>query len=265
MALALLKLGGAVITDKRASPPKARLDVLQRLAQEIHDHWDGSPLIIVHGAGCFGHIPAKQYDLTAAQWHEKKRLGTVIIREYMHELNGLVVHSLVQAKLPAMAFQPGAAAAMDQKKLQHFNLDILQHWLHHGIIPVLYGDVAVDASTGIDILSGDQIIAYLANALKPELVILGTDVDGVFDCDPKQHANARMIAKITSHNLHEVLQGLGGSQYVDVTGGMAQKVQELMGIAQTGVPIQIINATVPDRLGLSLGRENVVGTWIQSC
>ncbi|MFN8459248.1 MAG: hypothetical protein U0401_32125 [Anaerolineae bacterium] len=54
--LVLLKLGGSVITDK-TKPFTARMDVIERLAQEINhaltDRGGDLQLIIGHGAGSF--------------------------------------------------------------------------------------------------------------------------------------------------------------------------------------------------------------------
>ncbi len=259
----LIKLGGSVITDKKQSPPKAKKEEIQRLAREISlSRQEDMQLLIVHGAGCFGHIPAHQYRLTADNWHDEKRIGSVIIRQYMNELNTIVVSNLVEAGLAAIAFQPSAAAVLDQKKLQLFPVQILSMWMSYEIVPVLYGDVALDKQTGIDILSGDQIISYLTRFLKPDLVILGTDVDGVFSADPKQNPQAALISEINRENIDQVIQGLQGSQYVDVTGGMAQKVMELMSLAQDGCKIQIINATINGRLKQALSGNPCPGTWI---
>lgn len=264
MSKVLIKLGGAVITQKHQSPPQARQDVIARLALEIASGWkEEMQLAIVHGAGCFGHIPAHQYKMTASQEHPDKAKGAVIIRQYMHELNGLVMAELVKATLPAMPFQPSAAAVMNNKKLELFSIPILKCWMDRGLIPVLYGDVAVDRHTGIDILSGDQIIAFLARFLQPDLVILGTDVDGVFTADPKQNPQAMLIPEINHQNLNQVLQGLGGSQYIDVTGGMAQKIAELLSLTDLGMAIQIVNAQIPGRLQAALQQQLCPCTWIR--
>ena len=40
------------------------------------------------------------------------------------------------------------------------------------------------------VLSGDQIVKYLAENLKPEKVVLGSDVDGIYNKDPKKYPDA---------------------------------------------------------------------------
>ena len=58
-----LKLGGSLITDK-SQPYTARLEVIDRLAQEILQARQENPgllLLLGHGSGSFGHTPAHQY------------------------------------------------------------------------------------------------------------------------------------------------------------------------------------------------------------
>ena len=60
--ITFLKLGGSLITDK-SSAHTARIDVIRRIGLEILDAWSENkgPLLIGHGSGSFGHIPAKKY------------------------------------------------------------------------------------------------------------------------------------------------------------------------------------------------------------
>ena len=75
MNLIFLKLGGSLITDK-SNAHTARPDVLRRLAAEILTALDAQPdlrLVIGHGSGSFGHIPAHRYHTrvgvrTASEW-----------------------------------------------------------------------------------------------------------------------------------------------------------------------------------------------------
>lgn len=53
----IVKLGGSVITDK-AEYRRFRADTVARLASEIAS--SGERVIVVHGAGSFGHILAKE-------------------------------------------------------------------------------------------------------------------------------------------------------------------------------------------------------------
>ena len=56
----ILKLGGSVITRKDSSTPTLDSSNLTRIAREISNS-SYHKLIVVHGAGSFGHPYAKEY------------------------------------------------------------------------------------------------------------------------------------------------------------------------------------------------------------
>lgn len=60
--LIILKLGGSAITAKDESRPEVNAANLERLAGEIAEARKEADLsmFIVHGAGPFGHVPAKR-------------------------------------------------------------------------------------------------------------------------------------------------------------------------------------------------------------
>ena len=56
----VLKIGGSILTDKTFDMT-ARPAAIQAVAEEIAAYPED--LVLVHGAGSFGHIPAKKYGL----------------------------------------------------------------------------------------------------------------------------------------------------------------------------------------------------------
>jgi isopentenyl phosphate kinase len=109
------------------------------------------------------------------------------------------------------------------------------------------------------VLSGDQIINYLALHLKASRVILGTDVDGIYNRNPKNHPQAKLIPLFRSK---DDLQYPGESNTKDVTGGMGGKLNELLELAEQGIGSEIINADHEGRLEQALKGEMVTGTRI---
>jgi len=62
--LMVLKIGGSVLTDKKSRTPELREEKLMELGRSLRTLWP-KPLIIVHGAGAYGHPLAREYDLNA--------------------------------------------------------------------------------------------------------------------------------------------------------------------------------------------------------
>ncbi len=265
----LLKLGGSLLTDK-AKPFSIRSAVLQRVASEISCAKE--PLVIVHGGGSFGHPLAKKYGLQEGLKDEKQLRGVALTREAMGKLNQLAVEALIKKGVNAVSLQTSAVAVCEDKRIKNFRTEALKKFLALGFVPVLYGDVVCDQKLGFCILSGDQIILHLAQELKPEKIILASDVDGVFEQDPKKFRNARLIEEINENNYDEVLDKIrtvgstkGGIGIVgsDVTGSIKGKLIELLRLASLGYESQIINALVPRRLKKALLGLEVKGTKIR--
>ena len=131
-----------------------------------------------------------------------------------------------------------------------------------GFVPVLYGDVVLDMEDKIKmaVLSGDQIIKYLAENLEPEKVVLGSDVDGIYNKDPKKYSDAYLLKVVTSHN---DLESADSTQTVDVTGGMGGKLNELLELAKIGIESEIINASHDNNIKRALMGEKGIGTLIR--
>ncbi|BAW30997.1 isopentenyl phosphate kinase [Methanothermobacter sp. MT-2] len=252
----MLKIGGSVITDKSAPKPTLNHENLKRIAKEISDSLPPS-LIIVHGAGSFGHPLAKKYRIgtpTTKRELPRKMMGFSIIQRWVKLLNIRVCDALRKENIPVVSIQPSSFIIAFNGRIKHADPRIIISYLEKGFIPVTYGDVVLDANKELkmSVLSGDQIIKYLGETLKPEKVILGTDVDGVFDKDPKKYPDAKLIKKIKSPKDIEIETRTSR----DVTGEMIGKIKELLLLAEKGIKSEIINAKTPGNIKKALlGQE----------
>lgn len=243
----MLKLGGSVITDKSSEEPRTNESNMKRLAKEIgHAYGTGKlSLIIIHGAGSFGHTIVKRTGIHNGIRKPEDLLAMAETQRSMNELNMYVVKELIATGVPAMPFQASASAVMNKGKLESMDHSAIKGLLDRGIVPVLYGVPAFDKEQGCSILSGDQIAPYLAKELKATKVIHATTVDGVYTADPNTDVSAKQIKEINKDNFSKVKEMLGGSSTTDVTGGMMRKVTELKGM---GIEAQIIDANINGRV-----------------
>ena len=227
--LQFLKLGGSLITDKDL-PRTARLEVLDRLAGEIAAAFQQQPdlrLVLGHGAGSFGHVPARQYGTrqgvsTSAQWQ-----GFVEVWREAVALNRLVMDALQRAELPAIALPPSASVLAEDGQVARWDLASLSAALDHGLLPVVYGDVVFDIVRGGTILSTEDLFAHLARALHPQRLLLAGREPGVWADYP---VCTRLVEQISPSSLPQIAASLYGSASTDVTGGMASKVLEMLAL-----------------------------------
>jgi len=135
--------------------------------------------------------------------------------------------------------------------------------LNMGFMPVLYGDAVLDTKLGFTILSGDQLISYLASKLHAERIVVGVDVDGVYDSDPKTDGNSRLLKNLTLQDLKKLRTKLGKPTLSDVTGGMLGKITELVPAVEQGIHVTVVNATKPNYVYRALKGDPVEGTTIR--
>ncbi len=261
-SLTLVKLGGSVITQKKFSPPTVNEMAINRIAKEIRAH--KGPLIVVLGGGAHGHQAAHAYGFGDSSTPPEKLLaGIPSIRHNMMLLSLEVEQALNANGIPSVVIPPFASVSMHDGVISSFPTDIIKGVLEAHCVVITHGDVCLDDVQGASILSGDTISVYLAKALDIERVFIGTDVDGIFEEDPRVNPNATLVSVIDSSNKDTVLVGTGTSAAIDVTGGMTQKTQELLELANQTTQIAIFNLTAPGRLTALLEGKSTTCTRIE--
>lgn len=257
----ILKVGGSVITDKN-SELAARTDIMNRIAEEIQ-RANIKNLIVVHGGGSFGHPVAQKYSIRDGWKEEGQRAGFTETHHIMTVLNGLFMDALVWHNIPAVSITPSSCIITEEGRIKCFDDAILKTLLKMGFLPVLYGDAVLDTKLGFTILSGDQIISYIARKLDAKRIVIGVDVDGLYDADPKATKTARMFKHLTLGELRKLQNRLGSHPRSDVTGGMSGKISELALAVEQGIPVTIVNATNPNYILKALRSEEVECTIIE--
>jgi isopentenyl phosphate kinase len=227
--LTLLKLGGSLITDKH-TPQTPKPAVIARLTQEIKSALDNNPdlkLVLGHGSGSFGHMSGRKYG-TRAGVHD--RAGWLGFAEVWHDartLNQIVVEALFSAGLPVIAMPPSAAVITSDSVVTGWNLEPIRAALAAGLIPLVNGDTIFDRLRGGTILSTEDLFFYLASHLEPSRILLAGIEEGVWLDFP---TCTRLINEITPENYSLLVAALSGSTGVDVTGGMADKVTQMLNL-----------------------------------
>jgi isopentenyl phosphate kinase len=236
-----VKLGGSIITEKQqAATP--RLDVIRRLAREVHAallECPGLNLVLGHGSGSFGHVVGKRYHVREGIEAEGDWWGYAATAAAASRLNRIVTDAFLREHVPVVVVQPSASARCWDGELIAMETHPIQEAMGHGLVPLVYGDVAFDEQRGCTIVSTEAVFAYLARRLHPERIVLVGKVDGVYDRDPLVYPSAHRIDRITPSTFAEVETKLGGSHGIDVTGGMLAKVCEMVALVAEGATPQV--------------------------
>lgn len=258
----ILKIGGSAITDKTGELA-AKTEIINRLAEEIK-RADLDNLIIVHGGGSFGHPTAAKYGIKDGYKEDAtQKLGFAETHHVMTVLNGLVMDALIWHEIPAISIAPSSCVLTENGKVKFFDETVLKAIQKMAFTPVMYGDAVLDEKLGFTILSGDQLVTYLAIKYNAQKIVIGADTDGLFDCDPKTNPNAKPYKHLTLAELKEIQPRLGKAQGTDVTGGMAGKIAELIPAVEAGVHVTITGATKGLSIYRALTDQSILGTEIE--
>ncbi len=264
--LVFLKLGGSLITDKRAAET-VRPDVIRQMAATIaavlHQH-PTLRLLIGHGSGSFGHVFGRRYGTRAGVSGREQWYGFAATADAAARLNRIVVTALLEENVPAWSIQPSVALRCRDGVVEEGPGAAICLALERGLTPVIFGDVALDSVRGGTIASTEEIFEPLVAHLQPQRLVLAGEVDGIYMADPLLFPDAERIPIVTPRLLDTLAADLGGSHGVDVTGGMRAKVEQSLAMVRTnpGLEIVICSGLRPGLLAAALRGEHV-GTLIR--
>jgi isopentenyl phosphate kinase len=241
----IIKIGGSVITDKSArNAPK--LEKISEIAKAISSL--SGKFVLIHGAGSFAHPVVDEHRLQDGLSSGDQLRGFMEAKYWLLELQRIVLGEFQRHGVPVSPIMPSSCIVASGGRISSFNLAPIRKFMELGLIPLLHGDLVPDAEKGLSIVSGDQLAMYLAKRMGAKMVIFGCDVDGLFDGDPKEEPDARLIPLVTPSNYREALRAAGGSRASDVTGGMRGKVLESIRLARGGIEVLILNLNRPGDL-----------------
>lgn len=105
----------------------------------------------------------------------------------------------------------------------------------------------------------DNLSAMITLLMDAHVLINLTDIDGLFDCDPRKYAEAKLLPVVFSIG-KDIITIAGDIPGTLGTGGMLTKVQAARKVTAAGIPMVIANGETPDVL-LRLFKGESLGTF----
>ena len=247
----VIKWGGGLIThkDKLCTSNQDVIDSLAKICSNTSKN-----LVIIHGAGSFGHMKAKKHRLADGRIEGLDQDSAVKeVRDDMLKLNQIVVSALRSHGLDVQSFPPHEWAKGTGPQFAG-NLP-----LHKGVT-VVYGDVVDDDDKEFGILSGDDImLRYSTEISNVERAIFAIGgVDGILRVPPNK-AKPEDLIDVWHPGLE--FEGEHASE-IDVTGGIGLKASRGAMIAEQGIDVLLVNGEKYDRILAAIEGKSVIGTRI---
>lgn len=127
--------------------------------------------------------------------------------------------------------------------------------LEHGILPIINENDTVTVDE-IKLGDNDHLAAQITHLVDASLLVILSDVDGLFTADPRKNPEATLIPLI--EEITPEIEGIAGAPgVISGTGGMATKVQAAKSVAAYGVTTLIVNGTVPGLMRRAFQGESI--------
>lgn len=125
-------------------------------------------------------------------------------------------------------------------------INTIETLLEMDAVPIINENDSVSVE---EILFGDNdnLSAIVAVLAKADALVIMTDIDGLYDCDPRENPDAKLIAyvdKITD----EMIANAGGAGSNRGTGGMRTKLEAADYATSNGVLVVVMSGEKPQRL-----------------
>ncbi|MEG0830352.1 MAG: glutamate 5-kinase [Anaerovoracaceae bacterium] len=108
-----------------------------------------------------------------------------------------------------------------------------------GVVPIINENDSVSVDE-IKIGDNDTLSGHVANLWNSDLLIVLSDIDGVFDKDPKNEDDAKLIHQVV--DIDKLLSGIDiGEKSSFGTGGIETKIEAARLVNQYGIPMVLLN------------------------
>ncbi len=138
----------------------------------------------------------------------------------------------------------------------------IEQLLEWGVTPILNENDAV-ATEEIRFGDNDSLSAKVAHCIHADRLLILTDVEGLYDVDPRKHADAQLIRKISDVSPHFLAKMAPEAGTTRGTGGMYSKLKAANEASAQGIDTWLAKGDLPSVL-LHVAEDKQVGTWIEA-
>lgn len=232
----VIKIGTSTLVHAGGSLNIRRVEELCKIISDLKNA--GREIIIVSsgaiGMGCRklnftgrpADMPSKQAAAAVGQC-ELMYIYDKLFSEYHHTVAQILL----------------TASDVDNEERHRNFANTLNRLLELGIIPVINENDTI-ATEEIVIGDNDTLAAIVSASVKADMLILLSDIDGLYTSDPHKDPEAKLIPEV--RKLDESILALGGGSGSSLgTGGMKTKLIAADICMQSGCDMMIVNGSNP--------------------
>ena len=236
----VVKVGSSTITHEATGNINfAKLEKLVRLLTDLHNQ--GKEVVLVtSGAVAVGRKSVGMLERPKTL-SEKQACAAIGQCELMYTYDKLFQeynHTVAQMLMTGADFE---------NEERHTNFDnTLNRLLEFGVLPIVNENDTI-ATSEIKVGDNDTLSAIVATSAKADMLILLSDIDGLYTADPHKVSDASLIPVVTEIN--DEIRNLAGTAGTSRgTGGMVTKLHAAEICMNAGIDMVIANGSNPDVL-----------------
>ena len=135
---------------------------------------------------------------------------------------------------------------VDSEERKQNVINTFERLLALGVLPIVNENDAVSTEE-IEFGDNDTLSAIVGQLVHTDLLIILSDVDGLYDLPPQNHPEAKLISHV-SEITPELLKAAGGSGSNLGTGGMTTKLMAAEIALKSGFAMSLISGSRPEAL-----------------
>ncbi len=135
---------------------------------------------------------------------------------------------------------------LDNEEHRKNTKNTFETMLRYGVIPIV-NENDVISTYELEFGDNDTLSAYIAVLVEAELLIVLSDIDGLFDSNPSENQDAKLIP-VVEEIRDEISAAAGGAGTRRGTGGMITKLKAAELVTKEGIHMIITNGASPERI-----------------
>ena len=251
----VVKVGSAVLTENNRLAKERMANLVEFLAQ-LQKRYE--VILVSSGAVAAGYTKLKIDKSKVANKQALAAIGQpLLMRSYQKKFEKYGVN-VAQLLLSADDF--------DSRKRTAHAKNAVETLLGHKVLPII-NENDVTATEELIFGDNDQLSAHVAYFFGADMLVILSDIDGLYDKDPKKYKDANLIKEL-DRVPQELLQSECNPNYTFATGGIVTKLKAAKFLLDHGLPMFLASGfDLKDAKSFLLENRHQGGTLFmpQSC
>jgi glutamate 5-kinase len=243
----IVKVGTSTLTHKTGKTNIAAMEKLVSVLADLHNM--GHEVVLV-SSGAVGIGSSKLGFKTKPQTTEGLQAAAAVGQSEMMFLYDKFFgeYSVVVSQL---LFTSDELERDDRK--EHL-VNAFNQLIEYGSIPIVNENDSVSVE---ELLNGDNdcLSATVATLINADLLIMLTDTDGLYDSNPSENKDAKLIEVV--EKITPEIEAVAGGAGKKGTGGFVTKVKAAKIATSSGIPVVVMNGSKPSNIYKVLNGKSV--------